>query len=119
MKLWRCQFGEATTADDFREDTSGACGLGIYAMLAGDKKLRKYYSERGEFTYEFDVPDHLVKKIGGVGRTYYQAIKEAIAMEVERGAFKVFICKHEGINIPKSKQVVITDRSVITNIQKL
>jgi hypothetical protein len=119
MKLWRCQFGEANSPDDFRIDESGACGTGIYAMKAGDKKLRKYYSERGENTYEFEVPDHLVKKIGGVGKTYYQAIKEAIEMEREKGQYKVFICKHEGINIPKSKQIVIIDRSVIRDIKKL
>lgn len=119
MKLQRCQFEDAITGNDFRVDTSGACGPGIYAMMFGDKKLQKYYSERGEYTFSFDVPDHLVKKIGGKGITTYQAIKESIQMHKENGIYKVFICKHVGINIPKSKQVVITDASIISNIKKI
>jgi hypothetical protein len=117
MRLQRCQFGEVETAYDFTVATSGACGPGIYAMKYGDNPLRKYYSARGENTYSFDVPDSLVKKIGGVGVTSYQAIKERIVMEHEKG-FRVFICKHKGINIPTSKQIVITDASIITNIKK-
>lgn len=117
MRLQRCQHGEVNKPEDFRIDTGGACGPGIYAMLFGDKKLQKYYSERGENTYSFDVPDNVVKKIGGRGVTTYQAIKERISMEVEKG-FKVFICKHKGINIPESKQIVITDGTIITNIVK-
>lgn len=65
MKLWRCQFEDANDGFDFRSDTGGACGPGVYAMLAGDRKLQKYYSARGEQTFEFEVPDRLVKKIGG------------------------------------------------------
>lgn len=115
MLLWRCQFGKIVTPTDFGWDNSGACGPGVYAMLAGDKKLKKYYSARGEITYQFEVPDEYVKKIGGLGVTSYQAIKERIVMEQEKG-FKVFICKHVGINIPKSKQVVITDPGIIKNL---
>lgn len=115
MLLWRCQFGKVVTPYDFGWDDTGACGPGVYAMLAGDKKLKKYYSARGEITYQFEVPDKYVKKIGGKGCTLYQAIKERIVMEQERG-FKVFICKHKGINIPESKQIVITDKSIITNL---
>lgn len=118
MKLQRCQHGEVKDQWDFREDTGGACGPGIYAMKYGDSPMRKYYSARGENTYSFEVPDNLVKKIGGKGVTTYQSIKDRISMEVEKG-YKVFICKHHGINIPKSKQIVITDPSIITNIQKL
>lgn len=115
MLLWRCQFDLINSPEQFREDSSGACGPGVYAMVAGDKKLKKYYSERGEITYQFEVPDQYVKKIGGLGVTSYQAIKERIQMEKEKG-FKVFICKHEGINIPKSQQIVITDKSIITEL---
>lgn len=118
MKLQRCQHGEAKDARDFRIDTGGACGPGIYAMMFGDNPMRKYYSARGEFTYSFEVPDNLVKKIGGKGVPTYWSIREAIYMWQEKG-FKVFICKHKGINIPTSKQIVITDPSIITNIQKL
>lgn len=118
MKLQRCQFSEATDGFDFRWDSSGACGPGIYAMLFGDKPMQKYYSSRGESTYSFEVPDDLVKKIGGRGVTTYWAIRESITMWQEKG-FKVFICKHKGINIPTSKQIVITDASIITNVKKL
>lgn len=118
MKLWRCQFGEVSSPNDFRFDSSGACGPGIYAMLAGDSKLRKYYSARGENTYEFEVPDKVVKKIGGRGVPTYWAIRERIFMDQENG-FKVFICKHKGIGIPTSKQIIITDADIITNIIKL
>lgn len=118
MKLQRCQHGEVTNEWDFREDTGGACGKGIYAMKFGDNPMKKYYSAQGENTYSFDVPDNLVKKIGGRGVTTYWAIREAIYREHEKG-FRVFICKHKGINIPTSKQYVITDASIITNIQKI
>jgi len=80
--------------------------------------MRKYYSERGENTYEFEVPDEFVKKIGGLGVTSYWAIRERIFMENEKG-FKAFICKHHGIGIPKGKQIVITDQSIIKNVKKL
>lgn len=118
MKLQRCQHGEVIDKYDFRQDDSGACGPGVYAMKYGDNPMRKYYSARGENTYSFEVEDKYVKKIGGKGVTTYWAIREAIYRAQEQG-FKVFICKHKGINIPTSKQIVITDPEVITNIQKI
>ena len=118
MKLQRCQHGEVNSPQDFRIDTGGACGTGIYAMMFGDNPMRKFYSARGETTYSFDVPDELVKKVGGKGITTYLAIRHAIERYREEG-YKVFICKHKGINIPTSKQIVITDATIITNIQKL
>jgi hypothetical protein len=118
MKLQRCQHGEVSSLYDFRIDTGGACGPGLYAMLFGDRPMQKYYTAQGENTFSFEVPDNLVKKIGGKGVTTYWAIREAIFREQEKG-FKVFICKHSGINIPTSKQIVITDPSIITNICKL
>jgi hypothetical protein len=119
MKLQRCQFDDAKTPDDFRSGP-GACGDGIYAMMFGDKKLQKYYSARGEQTFSFEVPDNVVKKIGGIGVTSYQAIKERVKLISEdESNYSVFICKHGGINVPAGKQIIITDRSVITNIQKI
>ena len=118
MKLWRCQHGEVTSPFDFRIDSGGACGPGIYAMKAGDRPMRKYYTAQGENTFEFEVPDHLVKKAQGKGVATYWAIREFIYRENDNG-FKVFVCKHKGINIPTSKQIVITDASIITNIKKL
>lgn len=118
MQLQRCQHGEVTNYNDFRIDTGGACGTGIYAMKYGDNPMRKYYSAQGENTYSFEVPDKLVKKIGGRGITTYWAIREAIQREHANG-YRVFICKHKGINIPNSKQYVITDAEVITNIKKI
>lgn len=118
MKLWRCQFKPASDGWDFTEDGDGACGKGIYAMPAGSTAMRRYYSARGEKTFSFDVPDHLVKKIGGKGVTTYWAIREAIYREQEKG-FKAFICKHKGINIPTGKQIVITDASIIQNVKEI
>ena len=118
MILQRCQFGEVSKPEDFRPDESGACGPGIYAMFYGDNRLRKYYSARGENTYSFEVPDRLVKKIGGLGRTSYQAIKDAIEIESAKG-YRVFICKHVGIGIPASKQIVILNSIYISNIKKI
>jgi len=118
MKLQRCQHGEVQDKWDFRVDSGGACGPGLYAMKYGDNPMRKYYSARGENTYSFEVPDEVVKNICGRGVTTYWAIRERILMEQQKG-FKVFICKHKGINIPTSKQIVITDPSIITNIKQL
>jgi len=117
-KYQRCQFGEVATAKDFGFDKSGACGPGIYAMNYGDNPMRRYYSARGENTFSFEVPDEYVKKIGGRGVTTYLAIKDSIELWQAKG-FKVFICKHVGIGIPKSKQIVITDPSIISNIKKI
>lgn len=118
MKLQRCQHGEATDGFDFRIDNKGACGPGIYAMKYGDNPMRKYYSARGEHTYTFEIDDKYIKKIGGKSVTTYWAIREAIYREQQNG-FKAFICKHKGINIPTSKQIVITDASIIENVKKL
>ena len=118
MKLQRCQLNEISTSTDFQTDTTGCVGTGIYAMLFGDKKLRKFYSSRGESCYTFEVSDQLVKEVKGLGLTTYQAIRERIAMLEEEG-YRVFIFKHGGINVPKGKQVIILDHEVIRNIQKL
>lgn len=115
MLLQRCQHGEVNSPYDFRS-MNGACGEGIYAMKFNDRPMQKYYSAQGEQTYTFEVPDHLVKKIGGKGITTYWAIREAIYREYEKG-FRVFECKHKGINIPTSKQYLITDANIITNIK--
>lgn len=101
MKLQRCQHGEVSDPYEFRIDPGGACGPGLYAMLYGDNPMKKYYSAQGENTYSFEVPDRYVKKIGGKGVATYWAIREAIYREIEKG-YKVFICKHKGINIPTS-----------------
>lgn len=117
MKLWRCQFGEVSSPHEFNS-MNGACGEGIYAMLENDKPMRKYYSARGENTFEFEVPDKYVKEVKGLGLATYWALRERIYYLREDG-FKVFICKHKGIGIPTSKQILITDPDIITNIKKL
>ena len=116
MKLQRCQFKEAQDGSDFTF-CNGACGPGIYAMKFGDKPMLRYYSKRGEKTFSFEVDDKYIKKIGGKGVTTYWAIREAIEREKLNG-FKVFECKHVGIGIPKSKQYVITDVSIIENVEE-
>lgn len=118
MKLQRCQHGEVKDAFDFRIDTGGSCGEGIYAMKYGDRPMQKYYSAQGENTYSFEVEDKYIKKVGGRGITTYWAIREAIYRYQQEG-YKVFICKHKGINIPNSKQILITDATIIFNIKKV
>lgn len=117
MKLWRCQFGEVTNQHEFNS-MNGACGEGIYAMFENDKPMRKYYSQRGENTFEFEVPDKYVKEVKGLGLSTYWALRERI-YELREQGYKVFVCKHVGIGIPKSKQILITDPEIITNIKKL
>lgn len=78
MILWRCQFESAIDGFEFRAHTGGACGPGVYAMPAGSHAMRKYYSARGEKTFEFEIPDNVVKKIGGKGVPTYWAIRERI-----------------------------------------
>lgn len=115
MILWRCQFGNVESPYEFSFG-EGACGKGIYAMLEGANNLRRYYSARGENTFVFEVPDNVVKNICGKGLLTYWSIRERIYLEQSKG-FKVFVCKHKGINIPTGKQVLITDPDVITNIR--
>jgi hypothetical protein len=115
MKLQRCQRGEVLDPFDFRIDSNGACGPGLYAMLFGDRPMQRYYSKLGELTYSFEVPDKYIKHLKGIST--YWVIRETIERYRE-GGYKVFICKHKGIGIPTSKQVVIIDPSIITNIKK-
>jgi hypothetical protein len=117
MILWRCQHGEVTQGCSFNFG-NGACGEGIYAMKQNDKPMQKYYSKQGESTFEFEVDDKLVKEVKGLGLATYWSLRERI-YHLHAQGFRVFICKHVGINIPKSKQVLITDCSVIKNVKKL
>lgn len=112
MLLWRCQRGEVKTPEDFNIDDSGACGKGIYAMPAGKKKMQMYYSERGENTYQFEIDDKYIKKL--TARLAYFQIKQIVN---ETTTPTAYLCRHKGINIPEGKQIVITDPSIIKNIQ--
>lgn len=115
MILWRAQFGDCKDGFDFNYG-GGACGKGIYAMLENDKPMRRYYTARGEKLYSFEVPDNLVKEVKGKGLTTYWSLKERIYSLKEEG-FKVFVCRHKGIGIPTSKQILITDAAIITNVK--
>jgi hypothetical protein len=113
MKLQRCQQGIVESPFNFRS-FNGQYGDGIYAMKFADRPMQKYYTQNGENTFSFDIPDHLIINVTRKKFDYWTA-KEFIFNNPQ---FKAFIFKHKGINIPTSKQILITDASIITNIQK-
>lgn len=118
MIFWRCQKNPASDGFDFNWTTNGAAGSGVYAMLKGANNLKKYYSQLGEDTYEFEIEDKYIVEVKGAGLSTYWAIRERIYVLQEEG-FKAFILKHKGINIPTGKQVLITDVSIIKNLKKI
>lgn len=111
MLLQRCQKGDVKTAYDFRI-VCGQYGEGIYAMKSGDRAMQKYYTQNGENTYKFEIHDSRIFDLSRRKLDYW-GVREFI---YNHPFYKAFILKHKGINIPTSKQILITDPSVITNI---
>lgn len=108
LKLQRCQKGEVTSNFDFN-DGVGQNGSGVYAFMYGDEEMRKYYSNQGEKVYNFRIPKKYVVNMSRKKWDFWD-IKAFIFNNPQ---YKAFIFKHEGHGIPTSKEVLITDISII------
>ncbi len=111
VKLQRCQEGNVEECWDFYSGT-GQHGDGIYAFLYGDKAMTKYYTSRGENLHTFTIPKKYIIDLSNKKWDFW----EAKAYIYNNTQYKAFIFKHVGDGIPTSKEVLITDPSIITII---
>ena len=113
MKLQRCQHKEANSIFDLNI-ANGQHGKGVYCFAFGNKPMREFYSKNGENTYTFEIDDNLVKDLSHLNLDYWKA-KTIIYNSPQ---FKAFVFKHKGVGIPTSKEILIVDSSIITNLKK-
>ena len=79
-------------------------------MFLGDRPMVEYYTKNGEQLHTMEVPDNLIKDLSFKQWDYW----EAKAFMYKHPEYKAFIFQHSGTGIPTSKEVLITDQSVIT-----
>jgi len=108
MKLQRGQHGIVNDCWDLNS-CNGQHGEGVYAMLFGDKPMIDYYTKNNEELHTIEIPDKVIKDLSFKHWDYWEA-KEFICKNPE---YKAFIFRHSGSGIPTSKEVLITDQSMI------
>ncbi len=108
LLLQRCQQGQIDDVWDFNSGV-GQHGDGIYAYLYGDKAMANYYCKNGENTHTFKIDKKYVKDLSNTKLDYWD-IKAFI---YNNPNYKAFIFKHKGQGIPTSKEILITDPSII------
>ena len=112
LKLQRCQKGNVDDCLDLRT-FNGQHGKGVYAFLYGDKAMIDYYTSNGETVHTFKIPSKYVKDLSKTNYDYLDAKKYIY----NNPQYKAFIFKHIGHGIPTSKEVLITDPSIIEIIK--
>lgn len=108
MKLQRCQLGEVKHPSEFNFGT-GQNGDGIYCFKAGNKPMKEYYSKNGETLHTFSIDDKYVKDLSKEKLDFW----EAKAFIYNNPQYKAFIFSHKGYGIPTSKEILITDYTII------
>lgn len=108
IKLQRAQFGDVSDWWEFNV-VNGQHGEGVYAFRYGDRPMIKYYTKNGENLHTFKIPKKHLFDASNKNFDYWQA-KSLIYNNPE---YKAFVFKHNGINIPSSKEILITDPSII------
>jgi len=103
-----CQTGDVEVVWDFNSG-GGQHGNGIYAFMYGDKAMTDYYCKNGESLHTFKVPREYVVNLSQKNWDLW----DAKAYIYNNPQYKVFIFKHQGAGIPTSKEVLITDPSII------
>lgn len=111
MKLQRCQHNIVNNIYDLNF-SNGQHGYGVYCFIYGDNKMKEYYSKNGEKTYSFEIPDSLILDLSKKSLDYWEA-KEIIYNNSE---YKAFIFTHKGFGVPTSKEILITDVEIISNL---
>lgn len=109
MILQRCQKNKVEDIYDFNIVT-GQHGRGVYFFLAGDQKMIDYYSKNGEQVYTVEIDNKLIKDLSKKKWDFWEAKK----FIYNNPQYKAFIFRHEGYNIPTSKEVLVTDESILT-----
>jgi len=109
MKLQRGQHGSVSDCWDLNS-CNGQHGEGVYTMLFNDTPMIKYYTKNNEVLHTIEIPDNMVKDLSFKNWSYWEA-KQFI---YQNPKYKAFIFRHCGNGIPTSKEVLITDQSIIT-----
>ena len=108
LKLQRAQPGEVNDKWDFNI-VNGQHGEGIYAFLYGDIPMNNYYTKNKENIHTFQIPIKYIADLSNKKWDFW----DARAFIYNNPQYKAFIFKHVGPGIPSSKEVLITDPSII------
>lgn len=108
LKLQRGQIGIVDEPWDFNFG-NGQHGQGIYAFKFGDKPMIDYYTSRGENLHTFQIPMKYVVDLSNKNWDFW----DAKAYIYNNPQYKAFIFRHSGSGIPTSKEILITDPSII------
>lgn len=109
LKLQRGQFGNVEEGWDFNFG-NGQHGEGVYAFLYNDKAMTEYYTSKGEKLHTFIIPKKYVIDLSNKKWDFW----DAKTFMYNNTQYKAFIFRHVGDGIPSSKEVLITDPSIIT-----
>lgn len=112
LKLQRGQIGEVEEPWDFNYGT-GQHGEGVYAFMYGDKPMIDYYTSRGETLHTFKIPKKYFVDLSNKNWDFW----DAKAYIYNNPQYKAFMFRHVGQGIPSSKEVLITDPSIIEIIK--
>lgn len=110
--LQRGQDGKVEDKWDFRI-LNGQHGEGIYSFLYGNKKMIDYYTKDGENLHTFKIPKKYLVNLSYKKWDYWDARKYIY----NNPQYKAFMFKHSGYDIPTSKEILITDPSIIEIIK--
>lgn len=112
MKVQRGQHGNVEECWDLNI-SDGQHGKGIYTFPFNDVEMQKYYTKQGAQLYTFEIPSNLVYDMSHLKLDYWDARK----IIANNPNYKAFIFNHSGFGIPSSKEILITDPEIITNIE--
>jgi hypothetical protein len=111
MNLQRGQHGKVVDCWDLKY-CNGQHSEGVYTFFKGDVPMSDYYTKNKELLHNLEIPDNLVKDLSYKKWDYWEA-KEFI---YKNNQYKAFVFRHSGFGIPTSKEILITDQSIITVI---
>lgn len=106
--LQRCQIGNVENELDFNV-CDGQHGKGIYSFKKGDKAMINYYLKGKSKLYTFKIDKKFFIDLSYKTWDYW----EAKTFIYNNPQYKAFMFKHKGCGIPTSKEILITDSSVI------
>ena len=108
VHLQRMQSGEVSTVHDFTI-ADGQHGEGIYCFFRNDRRMIDYYTKNDNQLHTFSIERKWIADFSKMNLDYWQAKK----IIYNNPKVKAFIFKHRGKGIPTSKEVVITNPSII------
>jgi len=108
ITLQRGQNGEVNDEWDFNV-VNGQHGKGVYSFFNKDQPMIDYYTKNGENLHTFQIPKKYIKNLSDKDWDFW----DTKAFIFNNPQYKAFIFNHKGPGIPSSKEVLITDPSII------